>query len=199
MENNTLISQELEEMRSQISLLRNKLDKQTIINELHIRRSMKSNMSEINRTILASIIAGAFALPYCTWFFWSKGLSTLFVVATAIMLAVCLGLTIAKQVTLKRLDCSSGNLVEVAEKLGGIRKHYQDWIKIAIPMILLWFSWLIYEMISTLGASPMTMGFCTGALLGGLIGGFVGMRMNKEVISKTTEILSQIEELQKGE
>ena len=186
-------------MRSQISLLRNKLDKQTIINELHIRRSMKSNMSEINRTILASIIAGAFALPYCTWFFWSKGLSTLFVVATAIMLAACLGLTIAKQVTLKRLDFSSGNLVEVAEKLGGIKKHYQDWVKIAIPMVLIWFSWLIYEMISTLGVSPMTMGFCIGAILGGLIGGFVGMRMNKEVISKTTEILSQIEELQKGE
>ena len=199
MENNTFISHELEEMRSQISLLKDKLDKQTIINDQHIRRSMKSNMSEINRTIFASIIMGAFALPYCTWFFWSQGLSTIFVVATAVMLAVCLGLTIAKQVTLKSLDFSSGNLVEVAEKLGGIKKHYQDWIKIAIPMILIWFSWLIYEMISTLGVSPMTMGFCTGALLGGLIGGFVGMRMNKKVITKTTEILSQIKDLQKGE
>lgn len=199
MENNTFISQELEEMRSQISLLKDKLDKQTIINDQHIRRSMKSNMSDINRTIFGSIIAGAFALPYCIWFFWSQGLSTIFVVATAVMLAVCLGLTIAKQVTLKRLDLSYGNLVEVAEKLGGIKKHYQDWIKIAIPMLLLWFSWLIYEIISTLGISPTTMGFCAGALLGGLIGGFVGMRMNKKVISRTTEILSQIKDLQKGE
>jgi len=45
----------------------------------------------------------------------------------------------------------------------------------------------------------MTLGFCTGALLGGLIGGFIGMRMNKKVISRTTEILSQIKDLQKGE
>ena len=196
---NTFISHELEEMRSQIGILKEKLEKQNIVNERHIRNSMKSNMSSINKTVTMTIFLGIFAFVYCTWFFWSQGLSTLFVVATAIMLAVCLGLTIAKQVTLKRLDFSSGNLVEVAEKLGGIKKHYQDWIKIAIPMILIWFSWLIYEMISTLGVSPMTMGFCTGAVLGGLIGGFVGMRMNKKVITKTTEILSQIKDLQKGE
>ena len=199
MENNTLISNELEQMRSQINILKDKLEKQNIVNEKHIRNSMKSKMSSINRTIAGTIVAGALALPYCTWFFWSQGLSTIFVVATAVMLAVCLGLTIAKQVTLKNLDFSSGNLVEVAEKLGGIKKHYQDWIKIAIPMVLIWFSWLIYEMLSTLGVSPMTLGFCTGALLGGLIGGFVGMRMNKKVITKTTEILSQIKDLQKGE
>ena len=186
-------------MRSQISLLKNKLEKQTIVNDQHIRRSMQSKMSDINRTIVASIIAGGFALPYCTWYFWYQGLSIAFVAATALMLAVCLGITIAKQVNLKKLDFTNGNLIEVAETLGGIRKHYQEWIKIAVPMILIWFSWLIYEMISTLGVSPMTMGFCTGAVLGGLIGGFVGMRMNKKVITKTTEILSQIKDLQKGE
>ena len=199
MENNTLISQELEEMRSQISLLKDKLEKQTIVNDGHIRKSMQSKMSDINRTILAAIIAGGFALPYCTWYFWSQGLSIVFVAATALMLTVCLGLTVAKQINLKKMDLSNGNLVEVAEKLGSIRKHYQDWIKIAIPMVLVWFCWLIYEMISTLGAPPMTMGFCCGALLGGLIGGFIGMRMNKKVIDRTTEILDYIKELQQGE
>ena len=118
MENNTLISQELEEMRSQISLLKDKLEKQTIVNDGHIRKSMQSKMSDINRTILASIIAGGFALPYCTWYFWSQGLSIVFVAATALMLTVCLGLTVAKQINLKKMDLSNGNLVEVAEKLG---------------------------------------------------------------------------------
>ena len=199
MENNTLISQELEEMRSQISLLKDKLEKQTIVNDGHIRKSMQSKMSDINRTILASIIAGGFALPYCTWYFWSQGLSIVFVAATALMLTVCLGLTVAKQINLKKMDLSNGNLVEVAEKLGSIRKHYQDWIKIAIPMVLVWFCWLIYEMISTLGATPMTMGFCCGALVGMLTGGFIAMRMNRKVINRATEILDHIKELQQGE
>lgn len=199
MESNTFISQELEEMRSQISLLKNKLEKQTIVSDQHIRRSMQSKMSDINRTIVASIIAGGFALPYCTWYFLYQGLSIAFVAATALMLAVCLGITIAKQVNLKKLDFTKGNLIEVAETLGGIRKHYQEWIKIAVPMILIWFSWLIYEMFNALGATSMTLGFCCGALAGLLIGGFIAMRMNKKVIDRTTEILDHIKELQQGE
>ena len=197
MENNTLISNELEQMRSQINILKDKLEKQNIVNEKHIRNSMKSKMSSINRTLAGTIVAGALTLPYCTWLFWSLEMSILFVVTTAIMLAVCLGLTISKQVILKRLDFSIGNLIEVAQKLEGIKKHYQDWIKIAIPMLLIWFSWFIYEIISNLGVSPMTMGLCTGALIGGLIGGFIGFRINHKVIRKTGEILEQIEELQR--
>jgi hypothetical protein len=64
-------------------------------------------------------------------------------------------------------------------------------------MLLIWFSWFIYEIISNLGVSPMTMGLCTGGLIGGLIGGFIGFRIDRKVIRKTTEILEQIEELQK--
>ena len=39
---NTFMSNELEEMRSQISILKDKLGKQAIVNETHIRNSMKS-------------------------------------------------------------------------------------------------------------------------------------------------------------
>ena len=58
MENERIYSQELEEMRSQIEILKGKLSKQDIINEKHITRSIKTNMSEIKRTVAASIIAG---------------------------------------------------------------------------------------------------------------------------------------------
>ena len=56
MENNTLISHELEEMRAQLGMLKDKLEKQTIINETHIRNSMKSKMSDINKTVTGTII-----------------------------------------------------------------------------------------------------------------------------------------------
>ena len=64
-----MISHELEEMRAQLGTLKEKLEKQTIINESHIRNSMKSKMSDINRTVTGTIIAGVFALVYCTWYF----------------------------------------------------------------------------------------------------------------------------------
>ena len=197
MENNTLISHELEEMRAQLGMLKDKLEKQTIINETHIRNSMKSKMSDINKTVTGTIIAGVFALCYCTWFFYWQDFSLAFVIATFVMLAVCLGITIAQRVILGKMDFSQGNLVETAEKLSKIKKHYQDWYKIAIPMIIVWFGWMMYEMISIHGTeSPMAIGFCCGALIGGVIGGIIGMRINRKVARKATEILDQIAELE---
>lgn len=199
MEKNTLISHELEEMRAQLGMLKDKLEKQTIINETHIRNSMKSKMSDINKTVTGTIIAGVFALCYCTWFFYWQDFSLAFVISTFVMLAVCLGITIAQRVILGKMDFSQGNLVETAEKLSKIKKHYQDWYKIAIPMIIVWFGWMMYEMLSIHGIdSPMAVGFCCGALGGGIIGGIIGMRINKKVIRKATEILDQIAELQQG-
>ena len=199
MENNTLISYELEEMRAQLGMLKDKLEKQTIINETHIRNSMKSKMSDINKTVTGTIIAGVFALCYCTWFFYWQDFSLAFVIATFVMLAVCLGSTIAQRVILGKMDFSQGNLVETAEKLSKIKKHYQDWYKIAIPMIIVWFGWMMYEMISIHGMeSPMAIGFCCGAIIGGILGGILGMRINRKVARKATEILDQISELQQG-
>ena len=48
MENNTLLSHELEQMRSQIGMLKQKLEQQTIVNDRHIRNSMKSKISDLN-------------------------------------------------------------------------------------------------------------------------------------------------------
>lgn len=196
MENEKFISQELEEMRSQIDILKKQLEKQVIVNDTHIRNSMKSKASDINRTVGATIFLGVIALIYCTWFFYSQGLSLLFVIATAIMLATCIILTIAQKAALGKLDFSSDNIVETAKILGKIKTHYSEGHRIAIPMILIWFGWLIYEVISTLGPSPMTIGFCCGAFIGGILGGIMGFRINRKVVRKASEILSQIEELQ---
>lgn len=192
-----MISHELEEMRVQLGMLKDKLEKQTIINETHIRNSMKSKMSDINKTVTGTIIAGVFALCYSTWFFYWQDFSLAFVIATFVMLAVCLGITIAQRVILGKMDFSQGNLVETAEKLSKIKKHYQDWYKIAIPMIIVWFGWMMYEMLSIHGLeSPIAIGFCCGALIGGILGGIIGMRINRKVARKATEILDQIAELQ---
>lgn len=199
MENNTLLSHELEEMRSQISLLKEKLDKQTIVNEEHIRRSMKTKMSDINKIVSITIVLGLFALLYSTYFYYTMDFSLVFVVATAVMLTACLLLTIAQRVNLGKTDFSSGNLVETARLLGKVRAHYADWYKIAIPMLLIWFVWMIYEVFNVFEPSSMMTGFVCGSCVGALLGGFLGFKINRKVTRKANEILMQIEELQKGE
>lgn len=196
MENNTFVSQELEDMRAQIAILKDKLDKQTIVNDTHIRNSMKSKRSEMTRTIGITIFAGVLAIPYCVGVFCYMGLSPVFIAATGLMLAVCVWLTIRQQLTLKGLDFSQGKLLEVAEKLNKVKVHYHEWIKIALPMLIIWFSWLMYEVITHCGIEePMTMGFCVGAAIGGVVGGIVGYRTNRKIVRKSTEILEQIDEI----
>ena len=43
----------------------------------------------------------------------------------------------------------------------------------------------------------MKTGFMTGVAAGLLLGGVVGYRINRKIVSKSSEILDQIEELQK--
>jgi hypothetical protein len=200
MENNTLLSHELEQMRSQIGMLKQKLEQQAIVNDTHIRNSMKSKISDLNRTVLGTIFAGIFAVVFAPMTFYIQGCSLLFVIGTAVMLAVCLGLTIAQKINLSRMtDLSQSNLVETAEKLNKTRTHYKEWYKIAIPMILVWVGWMIYEMVNTIGIeSPTAIGFYCGAGVGLLIGGIIGSRINRKVVRQANEILAQIEELQQS-
>ena len=194
--NSTIYSQELEEMREQVAILKKKLDKQTIISDTHIRNSMTSKRSDMTKTITATIIAGLYAVPYCTWIFCKFGFSPYFIIATDIMLAACIAITIRQRYTLMNLDFTQGNLVEVAEKLSKVKTHYHEWIKIAIPMLLIWVSWMAYEALTRMEPSPILMGFLSGAGIGIIIGGFIGHRINQKIVRKSTEILKQIEELQ---
>ena len=192
-----MISHELEEMKIQIDNLKKKLEDQTIVNEKHIRNSFRTKISDINRTVTMTVIAGMFALVYCTWFFHFKGLSLAFTIATGLMLAVCVLLTLIQKIQLSRIDISAGNLVETARDISKIRTHYKDWYKTAIPMIIIWFSWMTYEIVTRFEMTPMTIGFLSGAATGIILGGFIGGRINKKIINRTEELLGYIEELQK--
>ena len=112
------------------------------------------------------------------------------------MMAVCILLTIKQRYTLKNLDFTQGNLIDVAEKLNKVKTHYHKWIKIALPLILVWVSLLAYEVLTKMEPSPMQMGFLSGSVVGVILGGFFGYRINRKIVNKSTEILKQIQELQ---
>ena len=196
MEDNRITSRELEEMRTQIAMLKQKLDNQTIVSETHIRNSMKSKGSEITKIIASTIFIGALSLPYSTWIFCKFGFSAYFIVASDIMLAVCLGMTIKQRCVLNRLDFLQGNLLYIAEKLNNLRAHYHEWKKIAIPTLLVWAAWLFYEGYKNLDSSPMLIGFLGGSAVGIIIGAIVGWLTNRKIIAKSTDILHQIKDLQ---
>ena len=193
---NTFMSHELEEMRVQINILKDKLERQTIVNENHIRNSMKSKANDLRKTIRGTVGGGIFAILYCPICFYYLGCSLPFIIVTTVMLAICLALTIRQNVMLGRMDFSQGNLVETAEALGRVRKHYIQWTRLAAPAIIVpWYAWCMYEFIMLDKPGGIILVVC--ATVGGVIGGVIGLSINRKVVRKAEEILSQIEELQK--
>lgn len=199
MENNNIIYNELENMRSQIDSLKKKIEKQTIINAEHIRRSMAHKTSDINRVVGWTIFMGIFALLYCTWFFWKMQLSTLFVVLTAVMLALCLALTIIQKVQLSKVDFSKGNLLETAQVMSKMHSHYKNWYYKAIPMLLVWYGYLLYEIFRLYKDQEWLIYFVAGTGVGLVIGAIIGVRMNNKVIKSAEQILAQIDEIRSEE
>ena len=197
MEQDRILSQELEGMRSQIASLRNRLEEQSIINETHLRNSMRTKAMDINRFIVSGIIAGAFALPYCTWFIWKMELSMAFTICTFIMIAASIVMTVIQKVRFNDIDLSGNDLTEAAKQTSMIRKHYLHWHRIGIPVIVLWLGWFIYEVIRNLGTGPYVIWISSAAIIGGIIGIAIGFSINRKVARKTGELLDQIDELQK--
>ena len=192
MENN-IISSEFDQMREQISLLKAKLSHQTIISEKHLMRTIRENVSKINRMRNFSIFCGIFAIIYCPVAFYKFGHSLSFVIGTEVMLIVCLVCTLWMHRKLDVQTLSIDNLVSLGAKIQTIKRHYANWIIISIPMIAAWFGWFAYDASRFLSA-PIP--FITAGLIGGVIAGVIGVVRHITLRREINQILDNINDLQ---
>ncbi|MBQ8855517.1 MAG: hypothetical protein IJ023_05125, partial [Bacteroidales bacterium] len=65
----------------------------------------------------------------------------------------------------------------------------------APAIIIPWYVWCMYEFINLDKPGGIVLLVC--ATVGGIIGGIIGFSINRKVVRKATEILDQIDELQK--
>lgn len=195
MENRDL-SLELEELRSQMTILKGKLETQKIVTEQQLRHSMSKKMSKIDKTMLRTVIGGCLAFIYCTWIFTRMHLSLPFIFATAVLLGACLAITIYKHYSFRRIDLSEGNLLDVVERLTKIKRHYRDWWKTALPILLVWYGWWMYELLTIYDYNSYAFGIYAGSAVGIIVGLAIGYKINSNIVKETNEILNQIKELQ---
>ena len=189
-ENTTTEQQELETLRSQMDLLRKKLEQESIVNEKLMRETMKSKISTINRQGWISIVA---AICMVLWFpLCFNTLSTAFIITTIVFTAVDAIATwiIHKQVDERQL--MSEDMRTVANKMKTLKKRYQWSTVIELPLVLAWCVWFCYEVIQMTG-EPWQ--FMAGAVaFGAIIGFFIALKMYRKVIDNCNAIIQQIEE-----
>ena len=192
---NNIGNPEFEEMKQQISLLKKKLEQQTIINTAQLKKAMAVNLNKMNRHGIWITILGILTALLCPLYFYQiLGASIYYTVATGLMLIYCAIASYRNHSILWKISLSDDNLLETIQKVAALKQHYVNWHRTAIPMLLLWFGWTILEVYKTQQGDTFLY-LLIGIIFGGLIGGTIGHRTNKRVIRETEIFLDQAKEL----
>ena len=193
MENSEINNSELETMRAQIALLKEKLDKETIVSEKLLRDTMRHKARTINTNAWVSVGASIFVIIWALAYIPKEGFSWWFAGATVLMMLVCDFFTwkYHKDVNAKTM---SGDLLTVAKVMKQLRDNYKKWLKYSIAMISVWFVWLSAEFCIQLNDWRLSLILIVILLISLAIDGFIGLKMHNSVIRNAEEIIQQIEE-----
>ena len=185
---------DFESMRQQMSMLKNKLNQQEILNDRLIRRSMRDRVSNINRLYYIMMAVALFMIPYSYWVFVkSLDFSIAFWIGTCVFMLICAGATFYNSHKISDPGMMSHSLVEARKKVASAKKFDADWLFVGIPGIILWLGWFAYELYQQNGLE------FTGAFWGGCIGAVIGTVLGFKLHFKTQrqyqDIIDQIEDL----
>ena len=183
---------ELNELREQIALLKDKLQRQQIISEQNIIAAAQKGINKLNRSGIIYTLFGIFAVVYCSWSFHWFGFSDEFVIGTAIFLAACAVATMYAHWGLRSIDVTRGNLVDIASRLLKFRKIYGRWHFYTVPALLVW-CYFLYKDAYRMLNNPE--GFLLAGIVGGTIGGAIGLWRHFKTIRETDKVLKNINEL----
>ena len=196
MENNIQF-EELQELRKQLTLLNNKLEKQEIVNDKLIRNSLKNKISNINRTGIIMAICAAIATPICAFnFHYILHFSIAFNVFTCVFMVIAVAYTLWSHKGLNN-NLLDGDLISVSERALRTRKRYKQWYYFSYPWFAVWLCWFGWELYTKAESFEILIACIIGCLVGGLIGGLWGTRQRNKIYKNIDDILAQIEELKK--
>ena len=185
---------ELEEMRRQMAILKDKLENQTIVNDRFIRRSIKHGVSTINKRYLVLGIIALVMIPYGYWaFVMLNGLSVGLWLAMCALMLIVVGFMYYNSRDLRDDDLMGGNLLDVKRKLALAKKRDGNWPWFGIPVALAWASWAVYEMAQQTGGSEYLVPCC---IVGILIGALVGLKVHFKTQRHYRDVLEQLEDLE---
>lgn len=198
METNT---NEWDEMRHQLNILKNKLEDQKIVNARLISDSLRVKNSWIERFVWFEIAM----LPLAILFYFKMTvcfhLSWLPFTALAILLVADV-ITDYKINILRRQDFKADNLLNTAQKLLRIKKYRKQSIVIGLILVAIILAWFFIDFFFVTSSNTIRYGFLPhimmiAACIGFIIGCIVTWQIYSRMQRTTDEIIRQIEELKK--
>lgn len=202
MENNNSMN-ELEQMREQMQMLQNKLDKQEIVNDKLVKNSVKAKMSWIKKFVYIQFCL----LPFIALIWYLiKELFDLSWFNYAFMMVMCTidavwdyRINVASLNIEKVEDC---NLTDTMQKLISMKKMRAKSFSIMMSLCAMWFVWTGIEMGMHVMETPVDgaikaaeHGGCFGGVIGLFVGFYASIRIYRKMQRTNDELISQIKEI----
>lgn len=188
---------EWNDMREQLQLLKQKVEREEQLGERQIRRAMSRQMAKINRQGLFFTILALVSIPY---FIWSRAIlpvSEPFCWFTCAYLLAAAIYTHLIHSELSAEDLTRDHLITVARKLTALKRSYTRWLYLSIPFLAVWIYWYVHELRLILRPEIFVTTLIACAI-GGLIGFAIGIHKHMQVQRGCSELLEQIREISDG-
>jgi 4-amino-4-deoxy-L-arabinose transferase-like glycosyltransferase len=190
------MDKDFEEMRQQMNILKEKLQKQEIVNEKVFRRSTRKSLKGINRRYTFVSILCILMVPYSYWAFVKlTGMSIWLWLATCVLMLIAFVYT---QYTGRFISSRvfEKDLVQARAKVAKAKKLDHDWLKIGIPLIVLWLAYFGYEMYKVTGGED-SIYIVVMCVVCALLGGAVGLKIHFKNQDNYEQVIEEIDDFTK--
>ncbi len=185
---------ELDEMRQQMAILKDKLEKQTIVDDRIIRRAISNGASTINKRYLVISIIALAMIPYGYWaFVMLNGLSVALWIACSVMMLMVVAFCYFNGRALRDPMLAEGNLHDTMRRVAAAKRRDAGWQWIGIPMATAWAAWVGWEMAQKLGADDFKF-FMPFFIICTVTGVLVGLAVHFKTQRHYRNIIEQIED-----
>lgn len=176
MENNNT-NNELELLRQQMNMLKEKLDAQEIVNNKLFTKSMRKEMSWIKRYVYIQFALIPFVALIWVGVKFTLGLSWW---NYAYLMLLCVFFVYIDYVinvkALSNADYHKNNLIETARKLAKMKRQRSIQMIVEILLLIVWLIWTFFEVNAAQStATGIRQSLLQGGIIGGYIGGIIGI------------------------
>ena len=192
---NSIETNEILEMREQLASLKKRLENQDIVNEKILREAMSRKLSTIHRRAMGLCAMSFICIPAMLYTTHNLGLSVVYGYVTVALILVGV---VAQFLTHYRIgrDTLSGDLITTYNEVARMKRIYQRWLYISMPIFVVWLGWGAYEVYTKMPQDVIQLhAICTGAGLGLVLGLIFGLRQHRQNLRAAKEIMQQIETL----
>ena len=136
--NNNIPQNEVDELREQLALFKQRLDQQEIINDRLMRRSMNARISVFTKWSVITDIIALLCMPLVFWAFHMVGISWYmgFIVVLGLVVEITYGIIGYRK--LQQLFTTNNDMLTIRRGLLKFKRNERLQMLISIPLIFLW-------------------------------------------------------------